>query len=142
MEYLTTLTGLVIVVTGSHLHHPDEAVGAALTAYAFSTTLGGGGAAVVGIGLSLFAFSTTIAWSYYGDRSAKFLFGEGAVMPYRILFTLLVVVGAAVPLQLVWNVADITNLLMALPNLLALILLAGAVKKLRDDYFSSTHEKE
>ncbi len=132
---ICTLTGLVIVVTGSHLHHPDEAVGAALTAYAFSTTLGDAGAVVVGIGLSLFAFSTTIAWSYYGDRSAKFLFGEQAVMPYRVIFTLLVVVGAAVPLQLVWNVADITNLLMALPNLLALILLAGVVRKMRDDYF-------
>jgi AGCS family alanine or glycine:cation symporter len=56
-------------------------------------------------------------------------------MPYRVVFTLLVVVGAAVPLELVWNIADITNLLMALPNLLALVLLAGLAKKLKDDYF-------
>ena len=81
-------------------------------------------------------FSTAIAWSYYGDRSAYYLFGERAVLPYRILFTLLVAVGAAVPLNLVWNIADITNILMALPNLLGLILLAGLVNKLKNEYFS------
>jgi AGCS family alanine or glycine:cation symporter len=77
-----------------------------------------------------------IAWSYYGDRSAYYLFGERAVMPYRVLFTVLVVVGAAVPLQLVWNIADITNILMAVPNLLGLMLLAGLVRKMQLAYFS------
>ncbi len=133
---ICTMTGLVIVITGAYASHPEEAVGAALTAYAFSQSLGQGGAWVVGFGLTLFAFSTMIAWSYYGDRSAKFLFGDRAVMPYRVVFTLLVVFGAAVPLHLVWNIADITNLLMALPNLLALVLLAGLAKKMRDEYLS------
>ena len=110
---ICSMTGLVIIVTGSYIDRPDDLVGAALTAAAFSSELGDGGAAVVGVGLTLFAFSTIIAWSYYGDRSAKFLFGESAVMPYRVVYTLAVVVGAAVPLQLVWNIADITNLLMA-----------------------------
>ncbi len=132
---ICTMTGLVIVITGAHLSRPDDAVGAALTAYAFSQTLGSGGAYVVGTGLTLFAFSTIIAWSYYGDRCAHFLFGERAVMPYRVIYTVLVVFGAAVPLQLVWNIADITNLLMALPNLLALVLLAGVVSRAKDDYF-------
>ncbi len=132
---ICTLTGLVIVVTGAYLNAPESAVGASLTAFAFSQVLGEGGAFVVGIGLTLFAFSTIIAWSYYGDRSAHFLFGERAVMPYRVVFTCLVVFGAAVPLQLVWNIADITNILMAIPNLLALILLAGLVKRLKDNYF-------
>ncbi len=130
-----SMTGLVIIVTGAYIDRPDELVGAGLTAAAFSSELGDGGAAVVGIGLMLFAFSTIIAWSYYGDRSAKFLFGERAVMPYRVIFTLAVVVGAAVPLQLVWNLADITNLLMALPNLLSLILLTVLVRKLQKKYF-------
>jgi AGCS family alanine or glycine:cation symporter len=94
------------------------------------------GAGVVGIGLSLFAFSTIIAWSYYGDRSAYFLFGDAAVQPYRVFYTFLVMVGAAVPLKLVWNIADITNLLMALPNLLSLALLAGLVQRLKNEYFS------
>lgn len=130
-----SMTGLVIIVTGSYIDRPEELVGAALTAAAFASELGDGGAMVVGIGLTLFAFSTIIAWSYYGDRSAKFLFGEKAVLPYRIIYTLAVIVGAAVPLQLVWNLADITNLLMALPNLLSLILLTGLVRKLQKKYF-------
>lgn len=136
---ICTMTGLVIVVTGAYASAPKDAVGAALTAYAFSQSLGSGGAMVVGIGLALFAFSTIIAWSYYGDRSAHFLFGEKAVMPYRVVYTLLVVFGAAVPLNLVWNIADVTNILMALPNLLSLLLLAALVKKLKDGYFTGGH---
>ncbi len=132
---ICTLTGLVIIVSGAYLAPPEGAKGAALTAHAFSTTLGEGGAMVVGVGLALFAFSTIIAWSYYGDRSARFLFGEKAVLPYRVVFTVLVVFGAAVPLQLVWNIADVTNILMALPNLIALVLLAGLAKRLKDEYF-------
>ena len=138
---ICTMTGLVIVVTGAFEQSSDTLMGAALTAHAFSSTLGDAGAWVVGGGLTLFAFSTIIAWSYYGDRSAYYLFGERAVLPYRVLYTLLVVVGAAIPLKLVWNIADITNILMALPNLLSLILLAALVKKLKDDYFSRPHKK-
>lgn len=133
---ICTMTGLVIVVTGAYINAPDDAVGAALTAFAFSQSLDNAGAIVVGISLSLFAFSTIIAWSYYGDRSAHFLFGKKAVVPYRIVFTLLVVFGATVPLPLVWNIADIGNILMALPNLLTLILLAGLVKRLKDEYMT------
>ncbi len=132
---ICTMTGLVIVVTGAYIDRPESLTGAALTAAAFSSTLPNG-AWVVGLGLALFAFSTIIAWSYYGDRSARFLFGERAVMPYRVIYTLLIVVGASGPLQLVWNLADITNLLMALPNLLSLVLLAGVVRRLSRDYFS------
>ena len=133
---ICTMTGLVIVVTGAYSIQQDDLVGAALTAHAFQSSIGVAGAGVVGVGLSLFAFSTMIAWSYYGDRSAYFLFGEGAVRPYRVLFTFLVIIGAAVPLKLVWNIADITNLLMALPNLLSLALLAGLVQRLKNEYFS------
>jgi AGCS family alanine or glycine:cation symporter len=138
---ICTMTGLVIVVTGVFAESSESLMGAALTAHAFSNSLGTAGAWVVGGGLTLFAFSTIIAWSYYGDRSAYFLFGERAVLPYRVIYTLLVVIGAAVPLKLVWNIADITNILMALPNLLGLVLLAGMVKTLKDDYFSRPHVK-
>jgi AGCS family alanine or glycine:cation symporter len=124
------------VVTGAWQLGDDSLTGAALTAHAFSGPLGKYGAMIVGFGLALFAYSTIIAWSYYGDRSAYYLFGARAVLPYRILFTLLVAVGAAVPLNLVWNIADITNILMALPNLLGLILLAGLVNRLKSEYFS------
>jgi AGCS family alanine or glycine:cation symporter len=138
---ICTLTGLVIVVTGAWQESSDSLMGAALTAHAFSNTIGNAGALVVGIGLTLFAYSTIIAWSYYGDRSAYYLFGEKAVLPYRVIYTLLVVVGAAVPLKLVWNMADVTNILMALPNLLGLILLAGLVKRMKNEYFSRPHVK-
>ncbi len=133
---ICTMTGLVIVVTGAWHDSSDTLMGAALTAHAFSGSLGKAGGWVVGGGLTMFAYSTIIAWSYYGDRSAYYLFGERAVLPYRVLYTVLVVVGSAVPLQLVWNIADVTNILMALPNLLGLLLLAGLVRKMQDDYFS------
>ena len=134
---ICTMTGLAIVVTGAYLTAPEGVAGASLTAYAFSHSIGQGGAAVVGISLSLFAFSTIIAWSYYGDRSVKFMFGEKAVLPYRLIYTVLIVVGAIVPLQLVWNIADITNILMAIPNLIALVMLSVLVNRLRQNYFAN-----
>lgn len=132
---ICSMTGLAIVVTGAYITAPDDITGASLTAYAFSQSIGDAGAIIVGGGLALFAFSTIIAWSYYGDRSVKFMFGEKAVLPYRVIYTLLIVVGAVVPLQLVWNIADITNILMAVPNLIALVLLSALVKKMKDEYF-------
>ncbi|MDH5594532.1 MAG: alanine:cation symporter family protein, partial [Gammaproteobacteria bacterium] len=117
---------------------PADLNGAALSAHAFEMALGTFGAWVVGFGLIFFAFSTILAWSYYGDRSAEFLFGERAVLPYRIIYIVLVVVGAYIPLNLVWNFADIANILMAVPNLISLVLLGGLAKKLADDYFSRT----
>jgi len=139
---ICSMTGLAIVVTGAYLSAPDDVAGASLTAYAFSQSIGDAGALIVGGGLALFAFSTIIAWSYYGDRSVKFLFGETAVLPYRVIYTLLIVVGAVVPLQLVWNIADITNILMAIPNLLALVLLSALVKKMKDEYFQKHQSDE
>ncbi len=135
---ICSMTALVIVISGSWGDaRPENLVGASLSAYAFQSHLGRAGAWIVGFGLVFFAYSTIIAWSYYGDRSAEFLFGERAVMPYRIVYTILVAVGAYVPLRLVWNFADIANIFMAIPNLISLILLAGLVKRLSDDYFKN-----
>ncbi len=114
---------------------PEDLYGAALSAFAFKKAIGTAGAWVVGFGLVFFAYSTIISWSYYGDRSAEYLFGERAVLPYRIIYTVLVVVGAYIPLKLVWNFADIANMFMAVPNLISLILLASMMKKLSEDYF-------
>jgi len=133
---ICTMTALVIIVMGAWgPAKPEGLNGAALSAYAFQKAIGTAGAWVVGFGLVFFAYSTIIAWSYYGDRSAEYLFGERAVLPYRIVYTVLVVVGAYVPLKLVWNFADITNMFMAAPNLISLILLAKIMKELSDDYF-------
>ena len=138
---ICTMTALVIVIVGAWGDgRPEELTGAALSAYAFSQALGDVGGWVVGFGLMFFAYSTIIAWSYYGDRSAEYLFGEKAVLPYRVIYIVLVVVGASVPLQLVWNFADIANIFMAAPNLISLVLLAGVVKKLSDDYFEKTFQ--
>ena len=135
---ICTMTALVIIVTGVWgADRPAELQGAALSAHAFSQDLGPGGAWVVSIGLVFFAYTTIIAWSYYGDRCAEFLFGPAAVKPYRTVYVLLVVVGAVIPLPLVWNLADIANILMAAPNLISLILLSGLVKKMTDEYFSN-----
>ncbi|MEJ2314981.1 MAG: amino acid carrier protein, partial [Nitrospirota bacterium] len=133
---ICTMTALVIVVMGAWGEaRPEGLEGAALSAYAFREAIGTAGGWVVGFGLVFFAYSTILSWSYYGDRSAEYLFGERAVLPYRMVYTVLVVVGAYVPLKLVWNFADIANIFMAAPNLISLVLLGGATKKLTDDYF-------
>lgn len=140
---ICSMTALVIVISGNWGDaRPQDVTGANLTVLSFGQALSFLGSwgetlghSIVGFGLAFFAYSTMIAWSYYGDRSAEFLFGKKAILPYRIIFTVLVVVGASVPLQLVWNFADIANMLMAVPNLISLILLAGLVKKLTDDYY-------
>ena len=138
---ICTMTALVIVIMGTWGDaRPAGLNGAALSAHAFTKAIGAGGGYIVGFGLVFFAFSTIIAWSYYGDRSAEFLFGERAVLPYRMIYTVLVVIGAYVPLKLVWNFADIANILMAIPNLISLLLLAGLVKKLTNEYFNN-HDK-
>ncbi len=141
-----TMTALVIIITGSWGANTHGFNGAALSAFAFESGLtsiapewGKYGAWVVGIGLIFFAYSTMIAWSYYGDRCALFLFGDKAVLPYRILFILLIIVGATIPLELAWNLADITNIFMAVPNLISLVLLSVLVKKLSADYFAKPH---
>jgi AGCS family alanine or glycine:cation symporter len=139
---ICTMTALVIIVMGAWGDAKPEGLdGAALSAYAFQQSLGKIGAWVVGFGLVFFAYSTIISWSYYGDRSAEYLFGEKAVMPYRIVYTVLVIVGACIPLKLVWNFADIANMFMALPNLISLILLATLMRRLSDDYFKRLRQK-
>jgi AGCS family alanine or glycine:cation symporter len=133
---ICTMTALVIVISGQWGDaRPEGLEGAALSAHAFSLTLGDSGSLIVGSSLTLFAFSTIIAWSYYGDRSASYLFGEVAVIPYRIVYVCLVVVGATIPLRLVWNLADIANVLMIAPNLVVLWLMAGKVREMSNDYF-------
>jgi AGCS family alanine or glycine:cation symporter len=96
------------------------------------------GAWVVGFGLVFFAYTTIIAWAYYGDRACQFLFGNRAVTPFRIIFTLFLVVGSLGPLHLVWNLADIANVFMAIPNLISVLILATLVRKAQLDYFNKS----
>ena len=134
---ICTLTALVIVISGYWGDaRPVELKGAALSAHAFSASLGNWGGMVVGVGLAFFAFSTIIAWSYYGDRCAYFLFGDMGIKPYRVLYVAAVALGATLPLELVWNLADIANILMFVPNLISLLLLAGLVRRMQLAYFA------
>lgn len=110
--------------------------GAPLTMAAFEKGLPGTfGRFIVIIGVLLFAISTAISWSYYGDRSAQYLFGNKVIMPYRIIFVIMHFVGAVAPLASIWAIGDVFLGMVILPNLLALLLLSGKVKEMTDSYF-------
>lgn len=128
---ICTLTALVIVVTGAWKSGLN---GATLTASAFREAMPIRGDFLVGFGLVFFALSTTIAWSYYGDRCIYYLGGNKWVEPYKWIYCLLIPLGAVVKLELIWNIADIANAFMALPNLIALLGLSGIVIKLTQSY--------
>ncbi|MDR1229577.1 MAG: sodium:alanine symporter family protein [Azoarcus sp.] len=132
-----TISALVIIVSGQWMTPGITEAGAGtLTAQAFSVAMGGFGSWLVTIGLVLFAFSTILGWCVYGERCVIYLFGHKAALPYRIVFTLVVPVGAVAKLSLVWGLADLFNGLMAIPNLIALLLLSPVVFKLSREYFS------
>jgi AGCS family alanine or glycine:cation symporter len=111
--------------------------GASLSAASFSSALPGVGGYVVTVGLALFAFTTILGWSVYGERCIEYLFGVHAIVPFRVLWVLAIPVGATVSLDFVWLVADTLNALMALPNLIALLLLSPVVFKVTRDYFAA-----
>ena len=139
-----SFTGLAIVSTGVwSTGETYGGSGARLTQVAFSESLGGIGPIFLAIGLALFAFSTLITWAYYGERNMVYLFGRRGVFPYRLVFIAVIFIGALVgssesPLSPVWLFADVMNGLMALPNLIGLIFLAGVVWRETRDYFRRT----
>ncbi|MEE2776422.1 MAG: sodium:alanine symporter family protein [Acidobacteriota bacterium] len=112
-----------------------------LTASGFRAGLpGDGGDLIVTFAVLLFAVSTAISWSYYGDRATEYLFGSGAVRGYRWAYIGFFFLGSLLPLQTVWDFGDVALGLMALPNLLALLLLAGTVAGMSREYFSREHK--
>lgn len=128
-----SVTGLAIIVTGTWT---GKAEGVAMSQAAFASVIPHGDI-VISISLVFFAFTTILGWSYYGERCAQFLFGARVEMPFRVLWVLMVPVGAClVGLDMVWTVADTLNGFMALPNLIALLLLSGVVARLTREYFS------
>lgn len=130
---ICTLTALVIITTGQAY---SGFTGAELTTRAFQVGFNGG-QHVVTIGLSLFAFSTILGWEYYGERCFQYIFGNKAIFIYRIFFIVLIAVGAVGGLQEIWVISDTLNGLMAIPNLIALILLIPVVKALTEDFFDN-----
>jgi len=137
---ICTMTALVILMSGLW-SQVDPSTGAQydstiLTKVAFEQLLPGMGGAVVSVAIVLFTFSTIIGWSYYGDRSVDYIFGPRGIKVYRWIYILLIPLGAAMKVKLMWTIADITNGLMAFPNLVALIFLSPVVGKMLKDYFS------
>ena len=127
---VNSMTGIAIITTGVWM---SGETGAPLTAMAYSTALPGFGGVIVSISLVLFAFTTILGWGMYGERCAAYLFGDRAIIPYRYMWAIIVPVGALAKLEIVWIFADIMNALMAVPNLLALLLLSPVVFKVTRD---------
>lgn len=127
-----SLTGLVLVTTGAWAGSSE---GAVMTAQAFQHSLPFGDK-VVALCLVLFAFTTMLGWSYYGERCAEYLLGPRIIMPFRLLWVAGIFMGTQLSLAVVWNMADALNALMALPNLLALLLLSPVVFRLTRVHFS------
>jgi AGCS family alanine or glycine:cation symporter len=123
---ICALTGLVLV--SSIIAYPDItfADGAALTKVAFSK-IPYVGAPLLAFGILTFAFSTILGWSYYGESAANYIKKSQTHLLYRILYLIALFFGSIINLNVIWNIADCMNALMAIPNLIALLLLSGVV---------------
>ncbi|WP_105901139.1 alanine/glycine:cation symporter family protein [Vibrio gangliei] len=127
-----SITGFAIILSGEWV---SGETGATLTSSAFSSTFSFGHI-IVAIALAIFAFTTILGWSFYCEKCVQFLFGAKAIKPFRIVWVLAVPVGAMSSLNFIWLLADTMNAMMAIPNLIALVLLSPVVFKLTRDYFS------
>ena len=136
-----TLTALTILSSGlmnletGLLTETGEAVGSsALMSEAFRMTFGSVGAAFIAIAILLFAYSTVLGWSHYGTTACRYLFGEKAVVPYRVVFVIIVLAGSVMEAQLAWDISDTFNGLMMIPNLIGVLVLSPQVMKCTSNY--------
>ncbi len=132
---ICTLTALVILTSGVYTQGADIS-GAMLSQSAFAQSFGRFGTVVFSIMLPLFAFTTILSWAYYGEKSFEFIFGKKYSMIFKIIYVALVIVGALTSASLVWDLADLFNGLMAIPNLIALLLLGGTITRITRNYFA------
>jgi len=136
---ICTLSGLTLLLAldETALHYGVEGT-TALNAQALGTVFGSkAGALMIAVGLSLFALSTVLSWGLYGTRCWEFLLGSRAIKPYQFLFTLVVVVSATMDLSLAWSISDTLNGLMAIPNLIALLVLCPVVFRTTREHFAA-----
>ena len=137
---ICSLTGLVLAPSGVLYDAATGAyttlTGAELTATAFAEVFGGSfGHYFIALSVLLFGFSTILGWAYYGEKCLEYLAGGTKInMAYRVLFSLLPIVGACSSLTVAWNISDIFNALMAVPNLIGLLLLSNVIAKETDDF--------
>ena len=130
---ICSITGLAIILSGEYISGES---GANLSVLAFSKMLPYGGEYVVSFGLIIFAFTTIVGWSFYGEKSVYYLFGQKSIIPFRILWILVIPLGSMMDLKFIWLLADTLNAMMALPNLIALLLLSPVVFRLTKVYFT------
>ena len=129
---ICTLTGLVILLGAPNIVY-GQAAGAELTISGFTATYGGWVSIFTAVAMCCLAFSTIIGWGLYGSRCIEFLGGEKLVRPFLVAYSFVSIIGATINLGLLWDIADTFNGLMAIPNLIALLILSGQVKKLAID---------
>ncbi len=140
---VSTMTALVLLTTDAWQSGVTKSLqGIALSTYAFEQGLSGlgighiGGAVIV-ISLIFFGFTTLVTWSYYGDRCAHYLLGDKGSICYRLFFLCMTVMGAVMPLQVVWGLTDTANFFMLVPNVISLLLLSGLASQLVKKNFSA-----
>ncbi len=141
---ICTMTALVILITGTW---DSGLLGASMTIQSFEVGLAPLGLGYLGrhlvtICTILFAISTAISWSYYGDRSVQYLFGLRWVLPYRVLYCVIYLMGAVWAVELVWNFSDFALIWMAIPNLLAMLFLSGELWRDTKEYFLRGHPQK
>lgn len=134
-----TMTALVILST--KVMNFSQADGSALVIKAFEKDLGKVGSAFVTFSIVIFAFATLIGWSYFGEKAMEYLFKSKSILIYKMIFTAIAFTGSVLKLQLVWNISDTFNGLMAIPNLIALWMLSGTVIKITQNYIKRKRKK-
>ena len=136
------MTGLVLVTTimkNPNINMDSVTDGGQLTTQAFSQ-IPVLGPIILVVGIITFAWSTILGWSYYGERCAQYLWGKKSLLPYKLIFVAVVVVGPVLALDLVWTIADILNAFMAIPNLIAVLLLSGVIARETKHYLNHLDE--
>ena len=124
-------SGLVDLETGAVL---SESSGSALVGEAFATIFGSFGPMFIAVSILLFAFSTVLGWSHYGSKAWEYLFGTRSTIAYKIVFILIIYVGATMNLSLAWDLSDTFNGLMAMPNLIGVLCLSPLVMRITKNY--------
>jgi AGCS family alanine or glycine:cation symporter len=136
---LCAVTGTMYVT--SVLRWPEQFIvdgalisGGTFAAQVFSNIPGGFGPYILTFCILTFAWTTVLGWSYYGERAVEYLLGKKAIMPFKVLYSLAVFIGSVTALNLVWDIADMFNAFMAIPNLISMLALSGVLVKLTKDY--------
>jgi len=137
--FVVLSSGLVDLETGAVLSSSE---GSALVGEAFATRFGSAGPIFIALAILLFAFSTVLGWSHYGSKAWEYLFGTKSMIVYKVVFVLMIYVGATMNLQLAWDLSDTFNGLMAIPNLIGVLSLSPVVMKITRNYVTRVFKKE